>query len=468
MSSVAGTAWLGSPGAPAARRPRRVLEIFIIGLILCQVALLLPGFDAGPLRVLWRVGIFAASLALIALLPGKTRSSPAAVAALWVMALLVLEVFNPTSNTWMSAVADCAMYLAVLGPLFWMSRLWIDVRLFRRALMLFWGFNSASALVGIAQVYFPGRFQPRLSPVVASMGDAVQGLKIVLANGRQIFRPMGLTDTPGGAATAGMWAVVFGLGFLLTARAGPAQTWKRGLYLASMVAGMMCIYLSQVRVLVVVVGIWFATLLGLLLWRRRWRELGQLTLLVAVIGAGGLYLSVRVGGAGVTNRLASLEGSGATTHTFSQERGIFLTQAFGRLLPRYPLGAGLGRWGMMNTYFGDNTDPRRGLIYVEIQWQGWVLDGGVPLLIAYLALLGLAMLGLGRAARRRGPLWIWAALCLAYDVAMLALTFDSTPFTGEMGLEFWFVNALVLAAAACLERQAAPPQAPAWKGRVPR
>jgi len=39
-------------------------------------------------------------------------------------------------------------------------------------------------------------------------------------------------------------------------------------------------------------------------------------------------------------------------------------------------------------------------------------------------------------------------LCFAYDVGVLALTFDYTPFTGQMGLDFWFLNALVLAAAA--------------------
>jgi hypothetical protein len=312
-------------------------------------------------------------------------------------------------------------------------------------------------------VYFPGRFQPQLSPVVASLGEAIEGLKIVLANGRKIFRPMGLTDMPGGAANAGMWAVLFGLGFLLAATPGRNRRWKQAAYVSSMMAGMMCIYLSQVRVLLVITMVWFVALMAILFWRQRWRQLGKMTLLVLLVVGGGLYASLRVGGANFSQRLATLGGSSKTTSVYTRSRGYFLYQTLYELIPDYPLGAGMGRWGMMNTYFGDNTDPSRKLVYVEIQWQGWVLDGGVPLVIAYLALLWLAMVSLWRIARKRGPLWLWAALCLAYDVGTIASCFDFTPFTGEIGLEFWFINALVLSAAYCIERQATAMPQVGWR-----
>ncbi|HUX68200.1 MAG TPA: hypothetical protein VMV31_11995 [Terriglobales bacterium] len=446
MSAPAAAVW----GAPAARPGRRrklgVAEWFLLGEILFQLALLVPVLNRGPLRVLWRVGVFAASLALLALLRGKTRANPSNIAAFWVMALLALEVFHPTSNTWLAAIAEFTMYVAILAPLFWMTRLHLDYPAFRRTLRLFWGYSSLSATVGLLQVYFPGRFQPQLSPIVASMGSSIAGLRITLASGARIFRPMGLTDMPGGAADAGMWAVLFGLGFLLTTPPGRTQTLRRALYLFTMVAGMAVIYLSQTRVLLVVLAVWFASLLALLFWRRRWREFGLLLLLVALLGAGGLRWAAGVGGAQTLRRVESLFG-GRHGNLYQRERGAFLAQTFHTLIPQYPLGAGLGRWGMMNTYFGDNHDPRRGLIYVEIQWQGWVLDGGLPLVFAYLALLALTLGSLARIARRRGPLAIWALLCLAYDVGALALTFDYTPFTGEVGLQFWFVNALVLAVA---------------------
>jgi hypothetical protein len=238
---------------------------------------------------------------------------------------------------------------------------------------------------------------------------------------------------------------------------------QRAAFLGSMFIGAGCIYLSQVRVLMVVVAVWMAAFLGFLLWRRRWRQFLLLALMAAAVGGGAWVMAARVGGANMTARVATVGGAQKTSKTFTQERGAFVRQTFTNLIPTYPLGAGLGRWGMMNAYFGDNTNPDRGRIYVEIQWQGWVLDGGVPMLIAYLALLATTMLMLWRIARRRGPMAVWALLCLAYDVGVIAFSFDYTPFTGEAGMEFWFINALVLAAAAYYRRQlAAAASAAGW------
>lgn len=458
--SAPAAAWSWSPPA-LFRRPRwtRAVELFLLGELGCQLALLAPGVDRGDLRIVLRTGVFAASLAMLALLPGRTRRTPANVAALWVLAILAFELLHPTTNSLAAGGAEVIMYLAILAPLFWMPRLRWDARSFSSLLHLFWAYFTLSALVGLAQVYFPGRFEPRLSPVVTSMGSAVEGLKITLANGRHIFRPMGLTDTPGGAADAGLWAVLFGLGFLLAA-SGRGRLLRRGLYFAGMFAGMIVIYLSQTRVLLVVVAVWLAALLGLLTWHRRWRQLALLLLLAAALGAVSLRVASRVGGRQMTARLATLTGGGHG-HVYDKARGEFLRQTFTTLIPQFPLGAGLGRWGMMNTYFGHNRDPRRGRIYVEIQWQGWVLDGGVPLLAAYLALLAATMITLGRLAARRGPLWSWALLCLAYDIGVVAMTFDYTPFTGEPGLQFWFLNALVLAAVGMAARARALDPAPA-------
>lgn len=434
------------------RRGLSAPEWFLLLEMACQLALLVPALNAGPMRVLWRVGGFAASLLFLAGLRGRTRANAVNVAAMWVIGLFLLEMLNPMSNTWMSRLAVVGMAVASLAPLFWMTRLRFPEGLFERIIRWFWAYYTLGAGVGLLQVYFPGRFQPQLSPVVLGLGQDVEGLKITLANGVHMFRPMGLTDTPGGAATAGLWAVLFGLGFLLTVRRSRHAWLQKLIYLGSMIVGMMIIYLSQQRALLVVVAIWFAAMLAILLWRQRWREGALLAGLVLVLALGSFRVAAGVGGSDMIQRVTSL-GGGQGERVYRQERGTFLAQAFGPFLHQYPLGAGLGRWGMMNQYFGDNSDPQTGSLYVEIQWQAWVLDGGAPLLAAYVVLLLLTGWSLFRLARRRQRLWLWAALCLAYDVGIVALTFDYTPFTGQMGLEFWFLNALVLTAVAASARE---------------
>jgi hypothetical protein len=134
---------------------------------------------------------------------------------------------------------------------------------------------------------------------------------------------------------------------------------------------------------------------------------------------------------------------------YYKNRGVFLQQTVNVLLPQYPLGAGLGRWGMMNYYFGDNTDPERDAIYVEIQWTGWLLDGGVPLILTYLLGLLMAMWVAVKIALNRGgdDLSIWGAIVLAYGMGALAMTFSYPVFISQAGMEFWLMNALLFGAA---------------------
>ena len=98
---------------------------------------------------------------------------------------------------------------------------------------------------------------------------------------------------------------------------------------------------------------------------------------------------------------------------------------------------------MTNYYFGDNRDPERTQIWVEIQWTGWLLDGGVPLILLYLAAIAVTCRIAWRIAadRRAGDFGNWAAIVFAYDVGALALTFSYAWFIGQVGLEFWLINA---------------------------
>jgi hypothetical protein len=358
------------------------------------------------------------------------------------------------------------MYGAVLAPLFWVSRLAVTPAVLRRLLLMLWAFHTLSAAVGVLQVYYPGRFQPNVSTNIKAYAEWVQeDLKITLADGERVFRPMGLTDVPGGAATAGLYAVLFGVGFIFHSR-----SWTvRAAAVSSIGVGLFCIYLCQVRSVLIMAGICliaFAVVLG-----RR----GELSRLVGVaIIVPALFLAsfswaVSVGGETVTNRLSSL-----TDDKFSQvyyrSRGVFLEHTVTTLLPEYPAGAGLGRWGMMNYYFGDNSDPERRAIWAEVQWTAWLLDGGVPLILLYSAALVVACLAAWRIAvrARRGTLEVWAALILAYNVGALAVTFNYPIFLSQGGLEFWLLNACLIGAAAASRRPAAPPAAArAEAGRPP-
>jgi hypothetical protein len=279
---------------------------------------------------------------------------------------------------------------------------------------------------------------------VLAQNTAVEGLKITLASGERVWRPMGLTDVPGGAASAGFYAVLFGLGFFLNDRSLPVRL----LACLSMGIGLFCIYLSQVRsmlVLVAVSMIVFALVLG------KRGELGRfvgIAMVVPAIVFISFSWAVSIGGDGVSQRVATLlEDRPGTVYYLS--RGHFLEHTVNELLPQYPLGAGLGRWGMINHYFGDNSNPETAAIWAEIQWTGWLLDGGVPLVVCYTVAVLLACWVAWRISQRsaRGTLELWAALILGYDIGALALTFNYPVFIGQLGMEFWFLNGCLFAAA---------------------
>jgi hypothetical protein len=443
------------------------LQAFIFLQIACQVALL---FEAiGSFRIVVRVVVFGTSLALLAVLPPAGRPGAAHPARPWALAILglvALEVFHPTTNTLLAALAQVGMYGAVLAPLFWVSRLSLTPALLRRLLLILWAFHTLSATVGVLQVYNPGRFQPHISTNIKAYGEVfLDDLKITLADGERVYRPMGLTDVPGGAATAGLYAVLFGVGFVFHSRSWAVRSAAAG----SIGIGLFCIYLSQVRSVLIMAGICliaFAVVLG-----RR----GELSRLVGVaIIVPALFLAsfswaVSVGGETVTNRLASLTDD-KFSRVYYRSRGQFLEHTVTTLLPEYPVGAGLGRWGMMNYYFGNNDDPDRGPIWAEIQWTAWLLDGGVPLTLLYSAAILVACLTAWRIAvrARRDTLEVWAALILAYNVGALAVTFNYPIFLSQSGLEFWLMNACLIGAAAASRRPTPPPAgARAEVGRQP-
>jgi hypothetical protein len=267
---------------------------------------------------------------------------------------------------------------------------------------------------------------------------------------------MGLTDTPGGAAGAGFFTVLCAAAFFLLER----RRWMRIVCAAAMLVGMAAIYLAQVRVMLVMEAVCMLAFLTMMSWHAarvsnsphgagvRSRRLAYLTGLMALAAVGGFTWAVGVGGTAITDRVNSLTEENPCVN---------------EVLPEYPLGAGPGRWGMMSYYFGDPGNTRNPGLWAEIQLTGWLYDGGVALVLAYALAIALAfrMAYIFSLNNRSAELATLAALVFAYDVGVLAATFDSCFFIGGGGLDFWMLNAMLFNAAYHTLRTPAPKRAEA-------
>jgi hypothetical protein len=423
------------------------LQVFIVSQMVCQCALLVEAFS--PLRIVLRTAAFGLSLAALVFIPGNNRVHPATPYMAASLFILTLGLVHPNTNTLVSALGQIGLYLAIVAPLWWACRLNITPTVSRRVFLIYWIFATLGAGVGVLQASFPGRFQPALSKNLRD--ELKEGLKITLANGQRVYRPMGLTDYPGGAAAAGGGAVIFSLAFL-TQRRNPFLRW---LAVGSMMLGLFCLLLCQVRAALIMAGINTFVYLGVLLWRG---EFGKTTGALAVIGAVVAVTfawAFSVGGGVVTKRLNSLVENQAAEVYYSN-RGRFLEHTLTDLLPSYPLGAGLGRWGMINQYFADNSLPDSYPIWAEIQWTGWVIDGGAPLVLSYSAALAAACWAAWRisASRLSSELAGQGAILLASNLAAVASTFSYPIFISQGGLEIWLLNAVVFTAACIAARDA--------------
>ena len=92
-------------------------------------------------------------------------------------------------------------------------------------------------------------------------------------------------------------------------------------------------------------------------------------------------------------------------------------------------------------YFGV-SDPNSPAIWAEIQFTGWMIDGGVLMIALYL-----------RRARRprrwrsgasRSPTGtrgsrVCAAVILAANLGPAAMIFSFTPFVTQIGIQYWFL-----------------------------
>jgi hypothetical protein len=147
------------------------------------------------------------------------------------------------------------------------------------------------------------------------------------------------------------------------------------------------------------------------------------------------------GGTAVLGRFATLFEADPADVYVSSGRANMLTRSFFEILPEYPLGAGLCRWGMMRTYFGDEGNKESPPIWSEMQISAWLLDGGVPLMLLYVGALVVAarrefQVALKAPDRETRSL---AAIVFAANAGTLLLIFGFTPFTTPVGIQYWFL-----------------------------
>lgn len=426
------------------RRPSA--KHWLVGLVAlqmaCQIALL---FEAlAPFRVVFRTASFGVSLVALVLISAASGKHPARELVIVAIGIVALGIVNPGTSSGLAAVAQLMLYIAIMGPIFWVTRLVVTRQAMARVVVLLWVFHTLSSMVGVLQVYFPGRLQPALSATVRDQQWGGRNLMVQLASGEEVYRPMGLTDAPGGAAMAGLYAVLFGLGMMTTSRRQVA-IWAG---VAGIPIGLFCIYLTQVRSALVIAGVLTVTLVVVLV------SVGQLLAAIRVsaviLGSGILAFiwAVSLGGEQTRDRFSTLLESNPN-EVYYRNRGIFFEHTVNELIPNSPLGAGLGRWGVIGSVFGNPNDPLNPPIWVEIQWTAWVVDGGIPLMVVYVMALGVTLWTSIKIARTHPDPWIagWARVISAYNMAAIALTFTSVPFIGQAGLEFWLLNGTIYAAA---------------------
>ena len=444
------------------------LYSFLIVQFVCVGALVVE--ELGVFRFIFRIMAFVSSLGMLTLM--LTPANPLARGdwlrpiAVAYLAVLAMGFVHPALNSPLAGMASIGLNIAILAPLFWVPRIAIDSFVIRRMILMVWGFYTLSSIVGVLQVYFPERFMPDPKFIRQLVGeDVAESLKIQLDDGQSLYRPMGLSDSPGGAGTAGLATFVAGLALAVSDRV----TLIRVLALMSAAVGIFCVYISQVRTMLIVAGIDLIVFTFITAVRGKLDRAAGLLIASSMTISLGFIWVMSIGSEAVGTRLSTLTSESAIT-VYQSNRGGFLLETFESILPEYPMGSGLGRHGMMYSYFGDKGNPDSPGLYAEIQWTAWVYDGGFPLLLLGVAGVMVAIFNAVRVAiTSRDPVLAdMATIITTINIGVLTQTFGSIPFVGQNGLMFWLLNSALFVATVArrpaIRRAPRLPQPrPAWQ-----
>lgn len=425
------------PRAVNATIPWGFAEFFIISQTALPALLFLPGSQAFRLPI--RTAAFAISLGAfvwwLVESTGQVRTSKAQSWVAAVMALLAIMLFHPLTPSLTGGFAQIAVYFAVMAPLFWAPVFVRTPEHLARILWILLLCSGCNAIVGVLQVYDPRFLPAEFSRVITGNEVAMGSVTFIGRNGDRLMRPPGLFDTPGAVAGPAMSAALLGLIF---ATSGIAA-WKRLLALTLAVAGLSAIYLSQVRISLVMTLLMMGIYTFTSFRQGRLGRASQFGILAGAIVVGGFIIALALGGSVIRDRVMTLIGADPIT-VYQGARGAQLTMTFGQMLYEHPLGAGVGRWGMAAAYFGNFTHLSAPL-WAEIQFTGWMIDGGVLMIALYCGALVVAAATQWKLAMLKAypRLNTCAATVLSANLGTGLLIFSFTPFVTQIGIQYWFL-----------------------------
>jgi hypothetical protein len=421
------------------------LELFVLVQVLWGVLLFVPGSQ--NYRIYIRGFPFAASLIALAACLRSRGADSGAPGAGWVMASLMLMVASLVHPaTWLtSGAAQVVFQLSIAAPVFWTARSWVTAERLERVILLVFGANFLSAGLGLLQVYYPQTFMPpEFSRLALRLNaDIVGSLTYIGADGREIVRPPGLSDLPGGAAISATVTALLGFAFATRSRTThQLRLW----FLAAAVVGLTVVYLTHVRSMLVMICVCMMAAGAVRLRQGRVAHSVWVAGSAVALVTASFIWAVAVGGDSVVDRFQSMLDVGVV-QSYQDNRGMFLSYTFQELVYEYPLGAGIGRWGMMSAYFGDPSNWQFPALWAEIQLTGWLYDGGVLLWICYAAAIATAALYTYRVAfSSEEYLSDLATMVLAVQVLVIGLCFTGPVFNTQMGIVFWLLSASVYGA----------------------
>ena len=406
---------------------------------LCTVIIMLPG--AQSIRLPMRIFPYAGNISLFFLyfdrIPSWTRF-PGTIWLTFVFLLMSLELLHPDTAL-IPGIGQIILTSSIYAPAFWAGKVIRNKSRLDRVLYLTFFFSATSALVGFVQARYGLLMPAQFSSVMVGMDpNKVQALTYIGASGQAITRPPGLSDLPGGACGAATYTVLLGIALAVGARRFDT---KSICYSVIVALAAVTLYMTQVRIMFI------AAVLGLLLTAWAVSQYNKVYgSRIMLVGAGLLaatfVYAVSIGGKSVSDRFATLI-AGSPAETYQTHRGVFLRKAIDELLPEYPFGAGLGRWGMIRTYTAPyiaDTDPPP--IYAEIQATGWLLDGGFLMWIFYGGAILNSLVYAYRTATRYADSEVryLAGLVLTLNVLLVVTSFDAPVFNNQGGGQLWLLS----------------------------
>jgi hypothetical protein len=425
------------PGATvrAGAGPWGFAEFFVVSQTALPALLYLPGTQGFRLGI--RFSAFAISLAAFAwflVQPTRVTSHPAIKGVVGVMVVMGIMLGHPSTASIVGGLAHMAVYFAVLAPVFWAPIFVRSPEQFARLMGLLLICSGINSVVGVLQVYDPQTWMPaELSRVITEGAVGLGPVTYIGPNGQTVIRPPGLFDTPGSVAGPGMFAALLGAVFGLSA----IPFWQR---LGSFVlagAGVAAIYLSQVRVSLVILVLMIGAYGAMLFFQRRATKAAIFGGLAAAVIGLSFVVAVTLGGETVVTRVMSLFVDDPVS-VYYRARGAQLDYTLSEMLYEFPFGAGLGRWGMAAGYFNQSNVQN---LWAEIQITGWLIDGGVLMVVLYAATLIYASMFDARTALKTYLPRVAAcgAVVFAANLGTLVMIISFTPFVTQIGIQYWFL-----------------------------